>query len=90
VEALDMWVDAYGAEAGNLALRSMATAGVYLGGGIAPKVLPALETGVFLAAFYGKAPLTDLLRTVPVSVILNPAAGLLGAAVRASDLRAVC
>ena len=85
-EALDMFIEAYGAEAGNLALRSMATAGVYLGGGIAPKVLPALESGAFLEAFCRKAPLTDLLRTIPVSVILNPAAGLLGAAVRASGL----
>ena len=85
-EALEMFIEAYGAEAGNLALRSMATAGVYLGGGIAPKVLSALESGVFLEAFCGKAPLTDLLRTIPVSVILNPAAGLLGAAVRASAI----
>jgi glucokinase len=85
-EALDMFVQAYGAEAGNLALRSMATAGLYLGGGIAPKVLPALESGAFLEAFCSKAPLTDLLRTIPVSVILNPAAGLLGAAVRASAI----
>jgi glucokinase len=87
-EALEMFIEAYGAEAGNLALRSMATAGVYLGGGIAPKVLPALESGAFLEAFCGKAPLTDLLRTIPVSVILNPAAGLLGAAVRAAALHA--
>ncbi|HUR21400.1 MAG TPA: glucokinase [Vicinamibacterales bacterium] len=85
-EALEMFVEAYGAEAGNLALRSMATAGVYLGGGIAPKLLPALESGAFLEAFRDKAPLTDLLRTIPVSVILNPAAGLLGAAVRASGM----
>lgn len=84
VEALEMFVEAYGAEAGNLALRSMATAGVYIGGGIAPKVLQALENGLFLDAFRGKAPLVDLLRTLPVSVILNPAAGLLGAAVRAA------
>lgn len=85
-EALEMFVEAYGAEAGNLALRSMATAGVYVGGGIAPKILPALESGAFLEAFCGKPPLTDLLRTIPVSVILNPASGLLGAAVRASRL----
>ncbi|MEO6223749.1 MAG: glucokinase [Vicinamibacterales bacterium] len=85
-EALDMFVEAYGAEAGNLALRSMATAGIYLGGGIAPKILSALESGAFLDAFCDKAPLSDLLRTIPVSVILNPAAGLLGAAVRASSL----
>jgi glucokinase len=86
-EALDMFVEAYGAEAGNLALRSVATAGVYVGGGIAPKILPALEGGAFLAAFHDKEPMTDLLRTLPVSVILNPAAGLVGAAVRAATLQ---
>ena len=85
-EALDMFIEAYGGEAGNLALRSMATAGVYLGGGIAPKMLSALESGAFLEAFCNKAPLTDLLRTIPVSIILNPQAGLVGAAVRASSL----
>jgi glucokinase len=87
VEALDMFVEAYGAEAGNLALRSVATAGVYLGGGIAPKILPALESGGFMSAFQDKDPMIDLLRTFPVKVILNPAAGLLGAAVRAARLR---
>ena len=81
-----MFVEAYGAEAGNLALRSVATAGVYIGGGIAPKILPALESGAFLDAFRDKEPMADLLRTLPVSVILNPAAGLLGAAVRAASL----
>jgi len=85
-EAMDMFVEAYGAEAGNLALRSVATAGIYIGGGIAPKVLPALQDGRFLNAFGDKAPLSDLLRTVPVSVILNPAAGLLGAAIRAAGM----
>jgi glucokinase len=82
-EALDMFMEAYGAAAGNLALRSMATAGLYVGGGIAPKLLAALEDGPFLDAFRAKEPLVDLLRTIPVSVILNPAAGLLGAAVGA-------
>ena len=82
-EALEMFVEAYGAEAGNLALRSVATAGVYIGGGIAPKILPALESGAFMEAFLAKEPMTDLLRTLPVTVIMNPAAGLLGAAVRA-------
>ena len=86
VEALDMFVEAYGAEASNVALRTMATAGIYLGGGIAPKILPALEHGPFLDAFRNKEPMVDLLRTLPVSVILNPAAGLLGAAVRARQL----
>lgn len=83
-EALDMFIEAYGAAAGNLALRSMATAGLYVGGGIAPKILQALERGPFLEAFRAKDPLVDLLRTIPVSVILNPAAGLLGAAVAAA------
>ena len=85
-EALDMFVDAYGAEAGNLALRSMATAGVYVGGGIAPKILPALKAGGFIEAFVDKHPMTDWMRMVPVAVILNPGAGLLGAAVRAQEL----
>ena len=86
IEALEMFVEAYGSEAGNLALRSVATAGVYIGGGIAPKILPALEDGRFMAAFCDKEPMVDLLRTLPVRVILNPAAGLLGAAVRAATL----
>jgi glucokinase len=85
-EALEMFVEAYGAEAGNLGLRYMASAGVYIGGGIAPKILPAMESGAFMAAFLDKDPLVDLLRTYPVKIILNPAAGVLGAAVRAADL----
>jgi glucokinase len=86
VETLGLFVSAYGAEAGNLALRSVATAGLYVGGGIAPKILPLLETGTFMDAFLDKAPMVDLLRTIPVKVILNRAAGLLGAAVRAQEL----
>jgi len=86
VEALDLFVAAFGAEAGNLALRSVATAGVYLGGGIAPKILPALRHGPFLEAFRDKEPMVDMLATIPVSVILNERSGLLGAAVRAGQL----
>ena len=85
--ALEMFVEAYGAEAGNLALRSVATAGVYIGGGIAPKLLTALEAGGFMDAFRDKEPLADLLRLIPVRVILNPAAGLIGAATYAERLR---
>jgi glucokinase len=85
-EALELFVEAYGAEAGNLALRSIATAGVYVGGGIAPKILPALQSGLFIDAFCDKSPLADLLRTIPVAVILNPATGLLGAAVCAERM----
>jgi len=86
VEALEMFVEAYGAEAGNVGLRAMATAGVYIGGGIAPKILPALQDGRFMDAFLDKAPMVDLLRTLPVRVIVNPAAALLGSAVLAGAL----
>jgi glucokinase len=84
-EALAMFVDAYGAEAGNLALRTTATAGVYVGGGIAPKILPALKNGAFVDAFRAKEPMSDFVATIPVAVILNAEAGLLGAAVHAND-----
>ncbi len=85
-EALRMFVSAYGAEAGNLALRGVATSGVYVGGGIAPKILPALRTGLFMEAFLTKAPMTELLERIPVKVILNATAGLLGAAVYAQEM----
>ena len=84
VEAFDIFIEAYGAEAGNLALRAMATAGVFLGGGIAPKILDALGGGAFMRAFRAKTPLEPLLEAVPVNVILNAEAGLLGAAVFAA------
>jgi glucokinase len=86
VESLDLFVAAYGAEAGNLALRTVATAGVYVGGGIAPKILPAIQSGLFLDAFRAKEPLADFVATVPVAVILNSEAGLLGAAVHANSI----
>lgn len=86
VDTLRLFVAAYGAEAGNLALYGLATAGVYVGGGIAPKILPALQSGPFIDAFRDKAPMADLLASIPVSVILNPQAGLLGASVHANAL----
>lgn len=85
VETLDLFVDAYGAETGNLALRSVATGGVFVGGGIAPKILPAMTAGAFMRAFRAKAPLEGMLEAMPVHVILNAEAGLLGAAVFAAD-----
>jgi glucokinase len=87
VETLDVFVEAYGAEAGNLALRSVSTGGLYVGGGIAPKILPALTTGVFMRAFRAKPPLDQMLAAMPVKVILNAEAGLLGAAVFAASER---
>jgi glucokinase len=85
VEALSLFVDAYGAEAGNMALRTVSTGGLFVGGGIAPKILPALTDGRFMRAFRDKAPFTDLLTSMPVKIILNANAGLLGAAVFASS-----
>jgi glucokinase len=85
VEALGLFVDIYGAEAGNVALRSVATAGVFIGGGIAPKILPALTDGRFMRAFRDKAPFTEMLMNVPVKIVLNAEAGLVGAAVYAAS-----
>lgn len=86
-DALDLFVDAYGAEAGNLALRTVSTGGLFIGGGIAPKILPALTTGGFIRAFRSKPPLDAMLAAMPVKVILNAEAGLLGAAVFAAEHR---
>src|SRR5207248_5036712 len=85
-EALDLFVEAYAAEAGNLALRSVSTGGLFIGGGIAPKILPAMTTGAFMRALLAKPPLDAMLAKVPVKIILNPEAGLLGSAVFAADL----
>ncbi len=84
VETLDMFVEAYGAEAGNVALRSVSTGGLFVGGGIAPKILPALTSGAFMRVFAAKPPLDAMLRSMPVKIILNAEAGLLGAAVFAA------
>ncbi len=83
VATLQMFVSAYGAEAGNLALHCLSTAGLYIGGGIAPKILSALRSPEFLDAFRAKPPMRALLEAMPVSVILNEQTGLLGAAVAA-------
>lgn len=79
-EALEMFVAAYGAAAGDLALVGLATAGVYVGGGIAPKILPKLKEGTFLESFRAKGRFRDMVERMPVKVILNPETALLGAA----------
>ena len=83
--ALDLFVSIFGAEAANLALSVMATGGVFLGGGIAPKILPALKSGGFLDSFRAKGRFRDLLSRIPVAVILDAEAPLLGAAWYAAD-----
>lgn len=79
-QALRIFVSVYGAEAGNLALKSLATGGVYIGGGIAPRIIEALSAGAFLSAFEDKGRFRELMKSIPVKVIMNDRAGLLGAA----------
>ena len=80
VHALTMFCDIYGSEAANLALKVLALGGVFLGGGIAPKILPMLTGGAFVKGFMAKGRLNEILRRIEVRVSLNPAAGLSGAA----------
>jgi len=80
VQALDLFVSLYGAEAGNLALKVMATGGLYVGGGIAPKIMQKLEDSTFVQAFIAKGRMRPLLEAIPVRVILNDQTALLGAA----------
>jgi len=77
--ALDLFVRAYGAYAGNMALTVLAHGGVYVAGGIAPKIAAKLQDGRFIAAFVDKGRFKDLLATIPVDVVMNPAVGLYGA-----------
>lgn len=86
-EALELFASLYGAEAGNLAIRCLAVGGVFLGGGIAPKILPALRGGVFLRAFTDKGHCAELLAATPVQVSLDPRAALRGAARCAARIR---
>lgn len=79
-DALDLMVSIYGAQAGNLALTVLATGGVYLGGGVAPRIAGRLREGGFMEAFTAKGRMSELLARVPVRVILNDRAALLGAA----------
>jgi glucokinase len=80
VEALDCFTRNYGSEAGNLALKMLALGGVYIGGGIAPKMLPKMESAIFLDAFHQKGRMSPLLQSMPVYVILNDKTALQGAA----------
>jgi glucokinase len=83
-EALSMFVEAYGAESGNLALRIVSTGGVFVAGGIAPKILPALTEGAFMRVFRDKAPFGPMLEAMPVRVVLNPQTALIGSSVHAA------
>jgi glucokinase len=86
-KALDIWVSVYGAEASNLALKVMATGGLFLAGGISPKILTKLKGPLFMEFFLHKGRLRPLVEAIPVHVVINDKAGLLGAA-RCAAVRA--
>ena len=79
-ETMHIFSSAYGAEAGNMALKVLATGGMYIGGGIAPKVLKTMQSGPFMQAFLDKGRMQPLLEAIPVRIILNDTCALLGAA----------
>jgi glucokinase len=85
-QTLQMFVEAYGAEAGNLALKLLPYGGLYVAGGIAAKILPLIQEGNFLRAFGQKGRVSPLLEKVSVHVVLNPQVGLIGAAICASKI----
>jgi glucokinase len=80
IQTLDLLIAYYGAEAANLALKMLATAGVYVGGGIAPKLIKKIQDGSFLKAFVGQGRMKNLLSAIPVRVIMNDKTALIGAA----------
>jgi glucokinase len=79
-KALDLWISIYGAEASNLALKVMATGGLFLSGGISPKILSRLQESLFMQNFLDKGRMRPLVESIPVCVVMNEKAGLLGAA----------
>jgi glucokinase len=85
VKAMDMFVSAYGAEAGNLALKILSAGGLYVGGGIAPRIIEKLKDGAFMKAFADKGRMSQLLINMPVRIILESRAALLGAAAYAES-----
>jgi glucokinase len=85
-QTLEMFIEAYGAEAGNLALKLLPFGGLYIAGGIAAKILPLMQQGGFIQAFTHKGRMSGLVEQVPVQVVLNPQVGLIGAALKAARL----
>ena len=86
VRALDLFIDIYGSQAGNLALTCLASGGIYVAGGIAPKIIDKLKQGGFVRAFRNKGRMQHLLDDMPLKVVMNPKIGLIGAAMAASRL----
>lgn len=87
--ALDIFLRIYGAQAGNLALTCLPTGGLFIAGGIAPKIITKLRGEAFLKAFNAKAPMVELMQGIPIRVVMEPKVGLIGAAFAAARRPAV-
>ena len=81
---MNLFIEAYGAEAGNLCLKLLPDGGLYVAGGIAPKILPMLQAGAFMKAFRDKGRMSSRMAKIPVHVIMNSRVGLMGAALCAA------
>jgi glucokinase len=84
-QSMKLFIEAYGAEAGNLALKILPYGGLYIAGGIAAKIMPLMQQGTFMNAFRNKGRMRSVLEKIPVHVIVNPRVGLIGAALRAAQ-----
>ena len=83
-QAMNLFIEAYGAEAGNLCLKLLPDGGLYIAGGIAPKILPLLQAGSFMQAFCDKGRMSSRMAKIPVHVVMNSRVGLMGAALCAA------
>ena len=89
MKSIDLFVEIYGAYAGNLALAGLCRGGVYVAGGIAPRIIGKLQEGGFIKAFREKGRFFSLMEDIPVHVVMNPTAGLMGAAEEAKRMLVV-
>ena len=84
-QTMEMFISAYGAEAGNLSLKLLPYGGLYIAGGIAAKILPLIKNGSFMESFKAKGRMNTLLSQIPIYIVLNPKVGLIGAALKAAQ-----
>ncbi|MEA5415406.1 glucokinase [Synechococcus sp. BA-132 BA5] len=85
-QTMQIFVEAYAAEVGNLALKLIPNGGLYIAGGIAPKILPLLQDGTFLQILKNKGRISPVLEDIPIHIVLNPEVGLIGAMLYAASL----
>jgi glucokinase len=86
-QTLEFWIEIFGAATGNFALQTMARGGIYIAGGIAVKVLPKLQEGAFIRSFCGESKLAPVLASIPITVVVNEDAPMIGAAYEALTSR---